>query len=125
MRARLLSTLAPALAALAAIAAIPSAAADGAESGVGGGANIGAPYRAIPGGALRSVLPADGVAADATVAPYLLRSRLVTNAEFAAFVSRHPAWRRGRAPALFASACLLYTSPSPRDRQKSRMPSSA
>ena len=26
---------------------------------------------------------------------------------------------------LFRSACLLYTSPSPRDRQKSRMPSSA
>ena len=24
-----------------------------------------------------------------------------------------------------ASGCLLYTSPSPRDRQKSRMPSSA
>ena len=24
-----------------------------------------------------------------------------------------------------ADACLLYTSPSPRDRQKSRMPSSA
>ena len=27
--------------------------------------------------------------------------------------------------ALKAVACLLYTSPSPRDRQKSRMPSSA
>ena len=26
---------------------------------------------------------------------------------------------------LFIYACLLYTSPSPRDRQKSRMPSSA
>ena len=26
---------------------------------------------------------------------------------------------------LLASYCLLYTSPSPRDRQKSRMPSSA
>jgi putative peptidoglycan lipid II flippase len=26
---------------------------------------------------------------------------------------------------LFAETCLLYTSPSPRDRQKSRMPSSA
>ena len=26
---------------------------------------------------------------------------------------------------LQAQACLLYTSPSPRDRQKSRMPSSA
>ena len=25
----------------------------------------------------------------------------------------------------FSSSCLLYTSPSPRDRQKSRMPSSA
>ena len=27
--------------------------------------------------------------------------------------------------ALLSDACLLYTSPSPRDRQKSRMPSSA
>ena len=27
--------------------------------------------------------------------------------------------------ALLAYTCLLYTSPSPRDRQKSRMPSSA
>ena len=27
--------------------------------------------------------------------------------------------------AIQAQACLLYTSPSPRDRQKSRMPSSA
>ena len=25
----------------------------------------------------------------------------------------------------FSQSCLLYTSPSPRDRQKSRMPSSA
>ena len=31
-----------------------------------------------------------------------------------------PAWM-----ATFADICLLYTSPSPRDRQKSRMPSSA
>ena len=29
------------------------------------------------------------------------------------------------AGALGAARCLLYTSPSPRDRQKSRMPSSA
>ena len=28
-------------------------------------------------------------------------------------------------PVLLVSSCLLYTSPSPRDRQKSRMPSSA
>ena len=31
----------------------------------------------------------------------------------------------GLAPRLLVSACLLYTSPSPRDRTRSRMPSSA
>ena len=31
----------------------------------------------------------------------------------------------GLDPDRMASTCLLYTSPSPRDRQKSRMPSSA
>ena len=31
----------------------------------------------------------------------------------------------GRIYPIHPSACLLYTSPSPRDRQKSRMPSSA
>ena len=33
--------------------------------------------------------------------------------------------RVGHIRAFVACACLLYTSPSPRDRQKSRMPSSA
>ena len=32
---------------------------------------------------------------------------------------------RWRSPRVTLSICLLYTSPSPRDRQKSRMPSSA
>ena len=31
----------------------------------------------------------------------------------------------GRRDTFHLMACLLYTSPSPRDRQKSRMPSSA
>ena len=34
-------------------------------------------------------------------------------------------WREFLAEAPLSEACLLYTSPSPRDRQKSRMPSSA
>ena len=34
-------------------------------------------------------------------------------------------WMRGNYWKASADACLLYTSPSPRDRQKSRMPSSA
>ena len=33
--------------------------------------------------------------------------------------------RRAHVNAMFTLSCLLYTSPSPRDRQKSRMPSSA
>ena len=42
----------------------------------------------------------------------------------AAISGRGPAIRRS-CPALYLRTCLLYTSPSPRDRQKSRMPSSA
>ena len=34
-------------------------------------------------------------------------------------------YRRRDVEQAFLEACLLYTSPSPRDRQKSRMPSSA
>ena len=38
----------------------------------------------------------------------------------------YPVLFRGRAlGSTYPSPCLLYTSPSPRDRQKSRMPSSA
>ena len=46
---------------------------------------------------------------------------------FGTFSVRHRAAREGRNPQTGASMhiCLLYTSPSPRDRQKSRMPSSA
>ena len=33
--------------------------------------------------------------------------------------------RRGGAPFIFLEGCLLYTSPSPRDKRQSRMPSSA
>ena len=36
-----------------------------------------------------------------------------------------PARKRGKADTSESLRCLLYTSPSPRDRQKSRMPSSA
>ena len=42
------------------------------------------------------------------------------------FVEAVPVASRGRSNELaMQGACLLYTSPSPRDRQKSRMPSSA
>ena len=49
---------------------------------------------------------------------------------FALFgANRKSSWQKINGPFLIplflGIACLLYTSPSPRDRQKSRMPSSA
>ena len=38
---------------------------------------------------------------------------------------RHPKQEQEPASEEVTEVCLLYTSPSPRDRQKSRMPSSA
>lgn len=66
-----------------------------------------ADYAALPGGTFASVLPADGKAAPATIAPFRLRTEPVTNAEFLAFTRRHPEWRRDRVPALFADAGYL------------------
>lgn len=64
-------------------------------------------YVALPGGRFTSVLPADGQAAAAQVAPFRLRAEPVTNAEFLAFVRAHPAWRRDRAPRILADARYL------------------
>ena len=41
------------------------------------------------------------------------------------FILRHFSERLGAPVAMMISGCLLYTSPSPRDRTRSRMPSSA
>ena len=47
--------------------------------------------------------------------------------ELAELIRRHAGEPHGPASAIddLYLVCLLYTSPSPRDRQKSRMPSSA
>ena len=69
-------------------------------------------------------------------------SRVVTNKEMCTLIDSTPEWieqRTGITERRWATnsetvasmgttaarTCLLYTSPSPRDRQKSRMPSSA
>lgn len=64
-------------------------------------------YAALSGGRFASVLPADGKSAPAQVAPFQLRTEPVTNAEFLAFVQRHPAWRRDRVPSVFADGRYL------------------
>lgn len=66
-----------------------------------------AQYLPLPGGVLRTVLPADGKEAPALVAPFSMRATLVTNAEFRAFVTAHPAWRRGQAGTVLASSTYL------------------
>lgn len=70
-------------------------------------ASAAAQYRALPGGFMRSVLPADGINAPAQVKPFMMRERLVSVAEFRGFVLAHPEWRRDRVPALLARAGYL------------------
>lgn len=66
-----------------------------------------ADYVALPGGAFDSVLPADGKAAAAQIAPFHIRVEPVTNAEFLAFVRKHPQWQRDRVPSVFADRQYL------------------
>jgi len=66
-----------------------------------------ADYVAIPGGSFASVLPPDGKAALAVVAPFHLRMLPVTNAEFLQFVRANPQWDRGRIASLFADSQYL------------------
>jgi formylglycine-generating enzyme required for sulfatase activity len=72
-----------------------------------------AEYVALPGGTFTSVLPADGKAADANVAPFRLRVTPVTNGEFLAFVETHPEWRRDRVARIFAEARYLESWEGP------------
>lgn len=66
-----------------------------------------ADYVALPGGSFSSVLPADGKAAAAQVAPFRLRTEPVTNAEFLAFVKTHPQWRRDQIAKILADERYL------------------
>ncbi len=66
-----------------------------------------AEYAALPGGTFTSVLPADGKAAAAQVAPFRLRTELVPNGEFLAFVKAHPEWRRDKVAGILADARYL------------------
>jgi hypothetical protein len=51
----------------------------------------GADYLPVPGGTSRSVLPADGLNSPAKIAPFLLRSKPVSNAELRVLSPRRAA----------------------------------
>lgn len=69
----------------------------------------------LPGGEFRSVLRYEDTGGVVKVAPFELQRRPVTNAEFLAFVKRHPQWQRGRAPTVFAEARYLELWNGPLD----------
>ncbi|MEP6939931.1 MAG: formylglycine-generating enzyme family protein [Rudaea sp.] len=66
-----------------------------------------ADYRLIAGGRFASALPGDDKAADVIVAPFLLRTTPVTNAEFQRFVIAHSQWQRDRVAPVFAEPQYL------------------
>jgi sulfatase modifying factor 1 len=74
-----------------------------------------ADYRPLPGGLLRSVLPADGKDAPALLAPFAMRSTLVSNGEFRDFVANHRQWRRGQVPQVLAGPGYLAGWRAPDD----------
>ena len=70
-------------------------------------APAGPDYRDIPAAAFQSVIETEPGAEPEHVEAFALRSEPVTNAEFLAFVTAHPQWRRGKAPAVFADTGYL------------------
>ncbi|TAM08039.1 MAG: formylglycine-generating enzyme family protein [Paraburkholderia sp.] len=65
-------------------------------------------YAFVPGGSFHSAIAQEGNATEAVaVASFQMRTKLVTNAEFLAFVKQDPSWRRDRVAPLFASSGYL------------------
>jgi formylglycine-generating enzyme required for sulfatase activity len=84
-------------------------------------------YVNLPGGRFESVLPQGPLPTVATpvdVTPFRMRNVPVTVAEFEAFVSAHPEWRRGNAPSLYADARYLLDWATPTAAGASRLPAS-
>lgn len=64
-------------------------------------------YVNLPGGEMVSALRYEDSGSRVQVAPFALMRRPVTNADFLAFVRRHPSWRRGTVAEVFAEARYL------------------
>lgn len=85
-------------------------------AGLCGPAAAAGDYVGLPGGRFESVLPQGPVATVSTpvqVDAFSMRARPVSMGEYLGFVSAHPEWQRGRAPALFADQRYLsdWTGP--------------
>ncbi|HET7125471.1 MAG TPA: formylglycine-generating enzyme family protein [Lysobacter sp.] len=75
-------------------------------AGLAAGA-AGSRYAAIPGGKFKSALDLPEARNGTRVASFALMRKPVTNAEFLAFVQKHPEWRRDRVAGVFAESRYL------------------
>ncbi|KRA72088.1 hypothetical protein ASD78_17185 [Lysobacter sp. Root667] len=64
-------------------------------------------YVGLPGGMFKSALQYEDAKQGARIAPFALMRRPVTNAEFLAFVTTHPQWRRDQVASVFAESRYL------------------
>ena len=64
-------------------------------------------YVRIPAGAFATALKYEDARGPAAIGSFEIMKRPVTNAEFLAFVKSNPAWRRDRAPSVFAGPGYL------------------
>jgi formylglycine-generating enzyme required for sulfatase activity len=64
-------------------------------------------YVPIPAGTFLSVIETDAKSKPVEIPAFALREEPVTNAEFLAFVTAHPEWRRDRVPSIFADQRYL------------------
>ena len=64
-------------------------------------------YAGLPGGVFKSVLRYEDAKDGVRIAPFALMRRPVTNAEFLAFVRKHPQWQRGNVAPVFAETRYL------------------
>lgn len=65
------------------------------------------PWRKLPGGEFASVLRYEDTGGRVVLPGFALQQRPVTNADYLAFVRKHPRWQRGQAPVVFAEARYL------------------
>ncbi|MBO9718269.1 MAG: formylglycine-generating enzyme family protein [Pseudoxanthomonas sp.] len=70
-------------------------------------AGITSRYAGLPGGVFKSALNYEDAKQGVRIAPFALMRRPVTNAEFLAFVTAHPQWRRDQVGAVFAEPRYL------------------
>lgn len=70
-------------------------------------------YAGLPGGLFQSALSYEDAKQGVRIAPFALMRRPVTNAQFLAFVRKHPQWRRDRVAGIFAEQRYLSHWQSP------------